>query len=209
MVRSTPSLRSGRPQAPTAPTRRQLQQPAWVRRQPASTARDTAVHPLTERDDNARLQAYELEVKGRFERIIPVLQRLSALQHDPDFTAQAQRLARAELGFDLPEHILAKAWVRPLDMRALFAWCVFQSHQTISDRFFLDDPLNGGASSAPAEAFNRFLLDLAFIFSMSRPAPMVAWRMPSLTPCGSRSVRCGVGPMPEPCSMWRTPSTAG
>ena len=162
MVRSTPSLRSGRPQGPTAPTRRQLQQPAWVRRQPVSTARNTTVHPLTERDENARLQAYELDVKGRFERIIPVLQRLSALQHDPDFTAQAQRLARAELGFDLPEHILAKAWVRPLDMRALFAWCVFQSHQSISDRFFLDDPLNGGASSAPAEAFNRFLLECGF-----------------------------------------------
>jgi carboxysome shell carbonic anhydrase len=162
MVRSTPPLRSGRPQAPTAPTRRQLQQPAWIRRQPASTVRHTTVHPLTERDDNARLQAYELEVKGRFERIIPLLQRVSALQHDPDFTAQAQRLARAELGFDLPEHILAKAWVRPLDMRALFAWCVFQSHQTISDRFFLDDPLNGGATSAPAEAFNRFLLECGF-----------------------------------------------
>ena len=246
MVRPNPS-RSGRPLAPTAPTRRQLQKaqsplaadpgsnpdlsrsdvtttrsaalerrkaltttgkaavlkdgvvsggrvrssqdnrrpvvqrPTWVRReksgdqQPAScspqsrfrtaTASQRGVlgsHPLTDLAENNRLQAYEQEIKGRFERIVPLLQKVSAFQHDADFIAQAQRLARAELGFDLPDHILEKAWVRPLDMRALFAWCVFQSHQFFSERFFLDDPLEGASGSVRADQFNAFLLDCGF-----------------------------------------------
>ena len=163
-------------------TRRPVaQQPNWVRRKKdagksepscspksrfrSATASQRGVlgaHPLTNLEDNSRLQAYELEVKGRFERIIPVLQKVSALQHDADFLDQAQRLARAELGFDLPDHILEKSWVRPLDMRALFAWCVFQSHQAFSERFFLDDPLEGSSGSARADAFNAFLLECGF-----------------------------------------------
>jgi len=147
-------------------TRRPVaQQPVWIRRQSGglnSRSSQGDVHPLTDRLENARLQAYELEVKGRFERIIPLLQRVSALQHDADFIPQAQRLARAELGFDLPDHILEKSWVCPLDMRALFAWCVFQSHQLFSDRFFLDDPLDGASESERAKAFNAFLLDCGF-----------------------------------------------
>lgn len=249
MVRSQPSARSGRPLAPTAPTRRQLQlaqalssstemgpnqdqpgsdpvattrsaalerrkalttagkaavvndarlssgrirssqdtrrpvvqRPSWIRRdqsaelqpqacspsarfQAATVSRRgvLAAHPLTQLSENNRLQAYELEVKGRFDRIVPVLQRVSAFQHDADFITQAQRLARAELGFDLPDHILEKAWVRPLDMRALFAWCVFQAHQSLSERFFLDDPLGGASGSQRAEQFNTFLLDCGF-----------------------------------------------
>ena len=81
----------------------------------------------------ASIEAYEQEIKGRFDRIVPLLQQVSALQHETDFIPQAQRLCRAELGFDLPDHILQRAWVRPLDMRALFVWCVFESHRLFSD----------------------------------------------------------------------------
>ena len=227
MVRSKP-LRGGRPQAPSAPTRRQLQQlattsdsvqttsevesstrkaaldrrralttagkaaqlvgggrirsskdvqrpapsqPAWVRREKAATravpyhlSRSSLPithrrHPLTDAVANARLQAYEQEIKGRFDRIVPLLQQVSALQHETDFIPQAQRLCRAELGFDLPDHILQRAWVRPLDMRALFAWCVFESHRLFSDRFFQDDPLDAGTGSAASREFEQFLLD--------------------------------------------------
>ena len=158
-----------------------VQRPTWVRReksgnqQPAScspsarfrtaTASQRGVlgaHPLTDLAENKRLQAYEQEIKGRFDRIVPVLQKVSAFQHEADFIAQAQRLSRAELGFDLPDHILEKAWVRPLDMRALFAWCVFQSHQSFSERFFLDDPLASASGSQRAEQFNAFLLECGF-----------------------------------------------
>ncbi|MGB0873820.1 MAG: carboxysome shell carbonic anhydrase [Synechococcus sp.] len=225
MVRSKP-LRGGRPQAPSAPTRRQLQQlattsdsvqtssdmesstrkaaldrrralttagkaaqlggapvgggrirsskdvqrpapaqPGWVRREKAATravpfnlSRSSLPithrrHPLTDAAANSRLQAYEQEIKGRFDRIVPLLQQVSALQHE------TQRLCRAELGFDLPDHILQRAWVRPLDMRALFAWCVFESHRLFSDRFFQDDPLDAGTGSAASREFEQFLLD--------------------------------------------------
>ena len=157
MVRSKP-LRGGRPQAPSAPTRRQLQQlanvsdsamtapetesstrqaalqrrralttsgkaaqlgrgsvgggrirssndaqrpapsqPGWVRREKAATrtvpfnlSRSSLPithrrHPLTDAAANARLQAYEQEIKGRFDRIVPLLQQVSALQHETDF----------------------------------------------------------------------------------------------------------------------------
>ena len=230
MVRSSRPSRGGRPQAPTAPTRRQLQngspaagatvpslesasdstttrdaalqrrraltsagkaaklvqgsigggrvrtardqrQPGWVRRDkgqtsvvPFNLSRSSLPithrrHPLTDAAANARLQAYELEVKGRFDRIVPLLKRISALQHEPDFIDQAQRLTRTELGFDLPQHILELAWVRPLDMRALFAWCVFESHRLFSDRFFQDDPLDGASGSASSKEFEQFLLE--------------------------------------------------
>lgn len=119
-------------------------------------------HPLANSAANARLRSYEEEIKGRFDRIVPLLKTLSVLQHEPDFIEQAQRLSRTELGFDLPGHILEKAWVRPLDMRALFAWCVFESHRLFSDRFFQDDPLQGAAGSPAAVEFEQFLLDCGF-----------------------------------------------
>jgi carboxysome shell carbonic anhydrase len=103
-----------------------------------------------------------LEVKGRFERIVPLLQKISALQHHADFIDQAQLLACRELGFDLPKHILERAWVRPLDMRALYAWCVFESHRVFSDAFFQNDPLAASSGSEAAKTFERFLLECGF-----------------------------------------------
>ena len=120
------------------------------------------MHPLTDQVANDHLRVYELEVKGRFERIIPVLQKISALQHHADFIDQAQLLACRELGFDLPKHILECAWVRPLDMRALYAWCVFESHRVFSDCFFQHDPLAASSGSEAAKTFERFLLDCGF-----------------------------------------------
>tara|TARA_B100001939_G_scaffold171915_1_gene148174 strand:- start:293 stop:1849 length:1557 start_codon:yes stop_codon:yes gene_type:complete len=171
MVRSTPS-RYGRPLAPSAPTRRQLQQlhakdettphPLPFNLSRSSLPLVYRQHPLADTAANARLRSYETNVKGRFDRIVPVLQNVSALQHQPDFIPQAQRLARAELGFDLPQHVLERAWVRPLDMRALFAWCVFESHRLFSDRFFQDDPLESAAGSPASRDFEQFLLDCGF-----------------------------------------------
>ncbi|MAR06394.1 MAG: carboxysome shell carbonic anhydrase [Cyanobium sp. NAT70] len=147
------------------------QQPGWVRREkptvhpiPFNLSRSSLPltfqqHPLTDSSANTRLRTYEQEVKGRFERIVPLLQKVSALQHEPDFIQQSQRLTREELGFDLPEHILERAWVRPLDMRALFAWCVFEAHRLFSDRFFLDDPLQSAVGSESSQQFEQFLLD--------------------------------------------------
>jgi len=119
-------------------------------------------HPLTDLAANRRLHDYECSVKGAFDRIVPLLKRLSALQHHDDFIEQAQQLANAELGFLLPPAILEKAWVSQLDMRTLFAWCVFETYEQVSESFFRDDPLDCRDGTPAAEAFNDFLLDCGF-----------------------------------------------
>ena len=75
---------------------------------------------------------------------------------------RAQALAQAELGFSLPLPILEKAWVSQLDMRSLFAWCVFETYEQTSDGFFRDDPLRGQPGSPAADEFNAFLLSCGF-----------------------------------------------
>ena len=119
-------------------------------------------HPLTDLAANARLQAYDSGVKLAFDRIVPVLKQLSALQHEADFVEVAQRLARTELGYELPLPILETAWVSQLDMRTLFAWCVFQSYGQTSANFFDQDPLAGMPDTEAAVSFNQFLLDCGF-----------------------------------------------
>ena len=79
-------------------------------------ARMTApLHPLTDQHANDRLRAYDQRTKDTFDQIVPVLKRLSALQHEPDFVERAQRLARQELGYTLPLPILESAWTSQLD----------------------------------------------------------------------------------------------
>jgi len=120
------------------------------------------LHPLSDGSANARLQAYDSRVKDAFDRIVPVLKQLSALQHEDDFVVRAQRLARAELGYELPLPILERAWVTQLDMRTLFAWCVFETYEQISATFFQQDPLEGQRGSEQAQTFEAFLLGCGF-----------------------------------------------
>jgi carboxysome shell carbonic anhydrase len=122
----------------------------------------SGLHPLTDAGANVALHAYNQSVKERFDRIVPVLKRISALQHDDDFVDQAQRLARQELGYDLPLPILETAWVSQLDMRSLFAWCVFEAYEQTSIEFFTTDPLAGRPGSPAAEDFESFLLSCGF-----------------------------------------------
>ena len=152
--------------APTAPRRRPIA--SIPEASPVSTTRgrvrrsSSGLHPLTDSAANQSLQVYEGEVKDCFERIVPLLKRISTLQHDKDFVSKTQSLTRSELGFDLPSHLLECAWVRTLDMRALFAWCVFNSHQKASDRFFQQDPLQGSEGSPQASEFQSFLIECGF-----------------------------------------------
>ncbi len=122
----------------------------------------TGTHPLTDLASNNKLQVYEQEVKGRFDKIVPLLKDVSTLQHNQDFVATAQKLAISKLGFELPSNILEKAWVCPLDMRALFASCVFQAHQISSNQFFNSDPLSGSESSNDSGIFESFLSECGF-----------------------------------------------
>ena len=120
------------------------------------------LHPLTDRSTNDALHAYDSGVKAAFDRIVPVLKRLSALQHEPDFVERAQQLARQELGFPLPQPILETAWVSQLDMRTLFAWSVFETYEQTSAAFFERDPLAGKPGGPAGEAFDAFLLSCGF-----------------------------------------------
>ncbi len=147
---------------PTAPRKRFLSNTSSESQ--SSNRKDVVseLHPLTNQSDNIRLLDYELQVKRRFDEIVPLLKRISALQHHNDFIPQAQQLAKSVLGFELPQYILEKAWVRPLDMRALFAWCVFQAHQYSSNQFFNSDPLHGSEKTQPANDFQTFLSQCGF-----------------------------------------------
>ena len=107
----------------------------------AYTGSSASGHPLSNERENMRLFGYEDRIKKGFDGIVPVLKRLSALQHESDFEVQAQRIALDQLGFELPEEILANAWVDQLDMRRLFAWCVFQTYRRYSDEFYTQAPL--------------------------------------------------------------------
>ena len=110
------------------------------------------LHPLTDSAGNDRLHRYEASVKQAFDDIVPVLKEIASERCEPDFTARAQRIAQQALGFALPAHILDAAWATGLDMRRLFAWCVFETYRRVSDEFFTVDPL-GGRNGDDFQAF--------------------------------------------------------
>lgn len=147
-------------------------------RRPSSAVWPRDQHPLSDPARNAELQRYEQEIKGAFDRIVPVLQQLSFKQHEPRFPEVAQALAHAELGFALPQPILENAWVGQLDMRTLYAWCVFETYQRISDQFFRT------IRSLVIKAKHLIASSLSadFICWTSRHVLMGAWPMPSPTP---------------------------
>jgi carboxysome shell carbonic anhydrase len=91
-------------------------------------------HALVDQELNRRLYAYESRVRGRFGSIVDTLKVLSSLQHERDFVARAQNLARECLGYELPASLLEDAWVTGLDMRALHAHCIFQSFKQCVER---------------------------------------------------------------------------
>jgi len=162
LVERLAALRQGEPSGPSTPQRPSVAPPA--RRFDARGARpaSTGLHPLSDGSANARLHAYDNRVKDAFDRIVPVLKQLSALQHEDDFVERAQQLSRAELGYALPLPILERAWVDQLDMRTLFAWCVFETHEQTSAAFFQQDPLDGQRESAAAQGFEQLLLECGF-----------------------------------------------
>jgi carboxysome shell carbonic anhydrase len=124
----------------------------------AAYAPATASHPLTRGDENAHLYNYERSVKEAFDAIVPTLKTVSSLQHEADFEQRAQKIARQQLGFELPHTILADAWVDQLDMRSLFAWCVFETYHRFCDEVFTRDPLGNNGDAG----FQIFLEECGF-----------------------------------------------
>jgi carboxysome shell carbonic anhydrase len=124
-----------------APRRRPGAVNAELKKGSSSSNPPKSGHPLSKARENERLYQYEHGVKQSFDQIVPMLKKISALQHEVDFEKQAQSLARQQLGFELPATILADAWVGQLDMRRLFAWCVFATYQQYGERFYRHHPL--------------------------------------------------------------------
>ena len=142
-------------QRATAPMRR----PGAVGSHSVARHSAHAIHPLTRSDENARLYDYERRVKSAFDAIVPTLKRVSALQHEEEgFEAHAQAITREQLGFELPDEVLANAWVEQLDMKRLFAWCVFKTYRRYCDDFFTTDPLG----SDNEQGFQDFLQECGF-----------------------------------------------
>ena len=112
--------------------------PARTELRIAPAAEAPPAHHLADRRMNARLAHCEDSVKGRFDAIAPALKSLSALQHLEDFPVQAQRLARERLGHELPQDILNDAWVSGLDLKALYAHCVFAALKAATAQFAED-----------------------------------------------------------------------
>lgn len=149
---SAGSVRKGRPGA------RLSSAPGADRREGLGGVRGRSAHPLTDGAANERLRAYDIQVRAAYDAIIPTLKAISAMQHEPSFESRAQRLASAELGFELPARVLDDAWVTQLDLRSLYAWCVFQTYRRLADEFFDQDPLGGLEDGG----FDAFLLDCGF-----------------------------------------------
>lgn len=124
----------------------------------ALRARGQTTHVLCRERENARLHDYEHGVKAAFDAIVPMLKRISAIQHEEGFESRAQDIAHQTLGLELPDAILADAWVDQLDMRRLFAWCVFATYRRFCDSFFTSDPL----AVDDAADFDSFLQSCGF-----------------------------------------------
>jgi carboxysome shell carbonic anhydrase len=136
-----------------------LRRPGGADAGPALRARGGgAGHPLVDGRENERLFRYEDGVKQSFDRIKPVLKKISGHQHDNDFERRAQQIAEQELGFALPDEILADAWICQLDMKRLFAWCVFETYRRYCDDFHGSAPL----AVDGADQFAAFIQDCGF-----------------------------------------------
>ena len=99
------------------------------------------IHALTDVRDNAQLMSYERSVKDSFDRIEPVLRQLVAIQFEIDFASQAKEIADRELGFELPIDLLNAAWTNQLDIKALYAYCVFETYRRFCDHSIATSPL--------------------------------------------------------------------
>ncbi len=115
-------------------------------------------HPLTDLHENAQLARCEEAIKEHFEAIVPALKKIDVLQHEKEFVAKAQVLARNELGSELPKALLEGAWVNGLDMRALYANCIF-SALAISVAQFADNLRSQTGESSDTK---NFFLDCGY-----------------------------------------------
>jgi carboxysome shell carbonic anhydrase len=93
-------------------------------------------HPLFDLAHNRRLLERESEITRAFDAIEPALRALAALPYRDGFVEAAQAVMRDRLGLELPAKFLESRWIVPLDMRAIYAWCVYRIFRQLADRDF-------------------------------------------------------------------------
>lgn len=123
---------------------------AKIMRTDASTSRNdigdeahlsaTGFHPLTKRQDNAQLQGYESGVKAAFDAIDPAMKEISALSGHVDFQTRAKELISSRLGLGLPQTLFSDLTAGGMDIRRLYAWCLFETYQKYCNSFLHDFP---------------------------------------------------------------------
>lgn len=102
----------------------------------AGSVMPAGAHPLYDALHNRRLLERETEISAAFAAIEPALKDAAALQFQDDAAERIQQLARARLGFELPASCLQSSWAKPLNMRGLYAYSVFQTFCQLADRNF-------------------------------------------------------------------------
>ncbi|MDA8364517.1 MAG: carboxysome shell carbonic anhydrase [Gammaproteobacteria bacterium] len=102
----------------------------------AGSVASVGAHPLYDAVHNRRLLERESEITAAFAAIEPALKDAAALQYQEGAADRIQQLVRGQLGFELPVSCLQATWARPLNMRRLYAYCVFQTFRRLADRNF-------------------------------------------------------------------------
>jgi carboxysome shell carbonic anhydrase len=114
-----------------------------------------AGHPLADGHENAQLRAYELASKARFDNIDAVLQKLKQGYGRSNFVDWANATLQAELGFKLPQTVLADACIGGLNLTKLYTQCVFEQFLAFSKEFFEQDPLKGQEIEATSKLIQQ------------------------------------------------------
>lgn len=93
-------------------------------------------HPFHDTAHNDRLLAREHEITLAFERIVPTLKEVAGLQYQENAVQRIQSLLRDRLGFELAPERLQASWIKPLNMRGLYADSVFHTFCQLANRDF-------------------------------------------------------------------------
>ncbi len=115
-------------------------------------------NPLVNVEQNEALHSYEVCIKAGFDAIESVVQQLVAQQGRPDFLKFAYLLVKEKLKFSLSNEQLDILSKDQFDSSDFYAECVFEQFMSMSEDFFINDPLHG-QNKAEAE---RILKSLGF-----------------------------------------------
>jgi carboxysome shell carbonic anhydrase len=93
-------------------------------------------HPLHDARHNAILLEREAEITSAFSKIEPMLREIAIMQFQENSAERVQAIVLERIGVMLPAQRLRASWIAPLDMRAIYADCVFGVFLRLAEREF-------------------------------------------------------------------------